>query len=79
MIVTKKKAIQVILSATDTDGWNAWMESHNLYNDETDEIPSVYDLFIAIGVSKEYVEQVQTGTQNQEDTGSRDGVENLSF
>lgn len=61
--LTREQAIQIFDAATDQDdpAWEWLVEAW--YDEETDTMPSVYDVFVAIGVTeKEY--KKATGAQN---------------
>ena len=58
---TRKQALQIIKQATDRGGFDIWwvdlMERHGLYDEATDTAPSLFDVFEALGISKEEAEE----------------------
>lgn len=58
---TRQQAIKIIEKATDVGGYDDWwmdlMEDIGLYDEKTDTAPSLFDVFEALGVSKDEAEQ----------------------
>lgn len=55
MLISKKDAIRVIDRATENVDWCEMMEDLELYDEDNDDWPTLYDVFEALGVSKEEV------------------------
>ena len=55
MKVTRKQAIKIIERFTDTENydWVDTMDDFGLYNEEEDTWATIYDVFEALGVSRE--------------------------
>lgn len=59
MNVTREQAIKIIDHITNMNGagfddwWPDMMDDFGLYDETTDKFPSIYDVFNALGVSKE--------------------------
>lgn len=55
--ITRQQAIKVLDEATDQVGYDDWwvdlMEGHGLYNPETDDWPTIFEVFNALGVTDE--------------------------
>lgn len=56
---TRAQAIKIIERATDQGGYDDWwmdlMADLGLYDEATDTAPSLFDVFEALGISKEEV------------------------
>ena len=54
---TRQQAIKIIEQATDHGGFDDWwmdlMDRHGLYDEKSDTAPSLFDVFEALGVSKD--------------------------
>ena len=57
MKITRKQAIRVITKLLDQDGMEWVMNDCDLYDEETDEMPDMYDIFEALGVTTEEVDE----------------------
>lgn len=57
MNITRQQAIKILDKATDRGGYDDWwmdlMEDFGLYNEDTDTAPTINDIFIALGVTKD--------------------------
>jgi hypothetical protein len=57
--VTREKAIQIFDQATDKEGsdWINMMTAFDLYDEKTNTWATIYDVFIAIGVTRSELEK----------------------
>lgn len=53
MLISKKDAIRAINYATESVDWCEMMEDLELYDEGSDDWPTLYDVFEAIGISIE--------------------------
>jgi hypothetical protein len=61
MNITRLQAIKILDEATDHGGFDDWwvdlMEEHGLYNEETEDWPTIFEVFNALGVSDEEMKE----------------------
>lgn len=56
--VSREKAIQIFERATDQEDprWIDMMDDFGLYDEKTDTWPTIYDVFAALGVTKDEID-----------------------
>ena len=57
MKITRKQAIRVMTKLLDQDGIEWVLNDCDLYDEEADDMPDMYDIFEALGVTEEEVNE----------------------
>jgi hypothetical protein len=59
MKITRKDALKILLSVSDEHDSTWEYATEDYYDEENDELPSIYDVFGALGVTKKELDEAE--------------------